>query len=74
MNYTTQQRKTSGKKNWIAGAVKHPGSFSAAAQKAGMSTSAYASKVLKPNSHASALTKKRASLAKTFAKMRAKKG
>jgi len=53
--------------------IKHPGSFSAGAKKAGMSTSAYATKVLKPGSKASALTRKRAALAKAFATMRAKK-
>ena len=31
-------------KNWIAGAIKHPGSFRAAAKKHGMSTHAYAEK------------------------------
>jgi len=30
------------KKNWIAGAIKHPGSLRAAAAKAGKSTSAFA--------------------------------
>ena len=29
-------------KKWIQGAIKHPGSFSKAAKKAGMSTRAYA--------------------------------
>ncbi len=33
------------KKNWIAGAIKHPGAFSKKAKKAGMSTSAYAQKM-----------------------------
>ncbi len=49
------------------------GSFSGAAKRAGMSTAAYASKVLKPGSHASAVTKKRAALAKAFASARHKK-
>ena len=31
------------KKNWIAGAIKRPGAFSAKAEKAGKSTAAYAS-------------------------------
>jgi len=74
MNYTKHQRQ----KGTLFGKprgeiIKSPGSFSAAAKKAGMSTSAYASKVLKPDSHASITTKRRANLAKTFAKMRAKK-
>ena len=30
---------------WIAGAIKHPGAFKAKAQKAGMSTHAYAEKM-----------------------------
>lgn len=30
--------------NWIQGAIKHPGAFSGAAKKAGMSTSAFAAK------------------------------
>lgn len=29
-------------RKWIAGAIKHPGAFSAKAKKAGMSTQAYA--------------------------------
>ena len=60
-------------KNWIAGAIKHPGAFSAKAKSAGMSTSAYASKVLKKGSHASAKPKRQARLAKTLGKMRRKK-
>jgi hypothetical protein len=52
--------------NWIKGAIKHPGAFKAKAKKAGMSTSAYASKVLKKGSTASATTKRQASLAKTL--------
>lgn len=57
------------KKNWIAGAIKHPGAFTKKAKAAGMSTSAYASKVLKKGSHASTATKRQASLAKTLRKM-----
>lgn len=57
------------KKNWIAGAIKHPGAFTKKAKAAGMSTSAYASKVLKKGSHASTTTKRQASLAKTLRKM-----
>ena len=53
--------------------IKHPGAFSAKADKAKMSTSAYANKVLKEGSKASALTKKQAVLAKTLAGLRAKK-
>lgn len=58
------------KKNWIQGAIKKPGSFSKQAKKAKMSTSAFATKVLKPNSKASPTTKRRARLAKTLTKMK----
>lgn len=61
-----------GKKNWIKGAIKHPGAFSRKAKSAGMSTSAYASKVLKTGSKASTTTKRQAALAKTLSKMRKK--
>lgn len=60
-------------KNWIKGAIKHPGAFKAKAKAAHMSTSAYASKVTKKGSHASATTKRQANLAKTLGKMRRKK-
>ena len=53
---------------WIAGAVKHPGAFRRAAQKAGMSTQAYAEK----EKDAPGILGKRARLAQTFAKMRGK--
>ena len=43
------------------------------AKKAGMPVQAFASKVLKKGSKASALTKKRATLAKTFKKMAKKR-
>jgi len=49
-------------------AVKHPGSFSAAAKKAGESTAAYA----KEKKSAPGITGKRARLALTFAKFRPK--
>lgn len=32
-------------KDWIKGAIKHPGAFKAKAQRAGMSTAAYAAKM-----------------------------
>jgi hypothetical protein len=72
MKYTSHQKKQGEKKHWMQNAVKHPGSFTASANKAGMGVQQYASKVLAPDSHASGLTKKRASLAKTFAKFRKK--
>ena len=59
--------------NWIKGAVKRPGAFRAKAKKAGMSTAAYANKVTKKGSNASATTKRQANLAKTFSKIRPKK-
>jgi hypothetical protein len=52
--------------NWISGAIKHPGAFTAQAKKAGMGTSAFASKVLAPGSKASTTTKRRANLARTL--------
>lgn len=55
--------------DWIAGAIKRPGAFKAKAKRAGMSTSAYASKV-RSSSTASARTKRQAALAQTLAKMR----
>lgn len=61
------------KKKWIQGAIKRPGAFSAKAKRAGMSTSAYARKVLAKGSKASATTKRQARLAQTLSKMRKKK-
>ena len=49
--------------------VKHPGSFSAAAHKAGKSTGEYA----REKKHAGGTVGRRARLALVFAKMRAKK-
>ena len=53
--------------------IKRPGAFSAKAKAAGMSTSAYAAKVLAPGSKAGTRTKRQAALARTFAKWRRKK-
>ena len=61
------------KKKWIKGAIKRPGAFKAKAKSAGMSTSAFATKVLKKGSRNSTRTKRQASLAKTLGKMRKKK-
>lgn len=55
--------------NWIQGAIKHPGAFSAQAKKSGMTTGEYATKVLKKGSKASTKTKRRAALAQTLEKM-----
>jgi len=70
---SSRRRKSSGNKNWIKGAIKRPGAFSAKAKRAGMSTSAYANKVLAKNSRASTRTKRQAALAKTLAKQRRKR-
>ena len=66
-------KSSSGKGNWIKGAIKRPGAFSAKAKRAGMSTSAYAKKVTAKDSKASTRTKRQASLAKTLRKMGKKK-
>ena len=55
--------------NWIKGAVKRPGAFTAKAKRHGMSVQAYARKVLKKGSKASKLTKHQARLAQTFKNM-----
>lgn len=57
-----------GSKNWIAGAIKKPGAEKAAAQKAGMSTAAYAAK----NDSKPGKAGKRARLAETLMAMRKK--
>jgi hypothetical protein len=62
-----------GKGNWIQGAIKKPGSFSAQADKAGMSTAEFANEVMSNPGDYSAKTRKRAQLAKTLAGMRKKK-
>lgn len=59
--------------HWIQSAIKHPGAFSAKAKKAKMSTSKFASKVLKKSSKASSTTKKQAALVKTLAHLRGRK-
>ena len=53
-------------KKWIQGAKLKKGSFTRQAKAAGMSVPAFAAKVTKPGSGASALTKRRGQLAKTF--------
>ena len=65
-------KKKKGKK-WIKKAIKRPGAFKKKAKKTGMSTKAYATKVLKKGSKASTRTKRQAALAKTLGKMRKKK-
>jgi hypothetical protein len=56
--------------NWIKGAIKKPGSFTAQANKAGMSVPAFRNKVLSNKGAYSSTTVKRANLAKTLAGMR----
>lgn len=55
--------------NWIAGAIKHPGSEKAAAKKAGMSTQEY----MRKHKNDSGKAGKRARLGLTLSKM-SKKG
>jgi len=62
-----------GKGNWIKGAIKKPGAFSAQAEKAGMSTAEFAEAVTKNPDDYSEKTVKRAQLAKTLAGLRKKK-
>ena len=62
--------RSSGK--WIQKAIKHPGALTKKASSAGMSVSAYANKVTKAGSRASATTKRQANLAKTLRKMHKK--
>lgn len=59
--------------NWIQSSIKRPGAFKAKAKRAGMSTSAYARKVLKKGSRASVRTKRQARLAQTLGKIRRRK-
>lgn len=61
-------------KKWIQGVVKKikKGAFSAGAKRKHESTSSYANEILS-NPKASSTLKKRATLAKTFAKMRSLK-
>lgn len=61
------------KGNWIQGAIKKPGAFSAQAEKAGMSTAEFANEVTSNPDDYSDKTLKRAQLAKTLAGMRKKK-
>ena len=59
-------KKHMAKKNWIKGAIKHPGAFTKKAKKAGKSVSGFAASVLKKGSKASTQTKRQASLARTL--------
>ena len=58
-------------KNWIKGAIKHPGALRKKAKAAGMSTGAFAAKVRADKGHHySTLTHRQANLAKTLGKLR----
>ena len=59
-------------KNWIAQANLKEGAFTQKAHKHHMGVQEYAAEVTKEGSHASAKTKRQATLAKTFAKMKHK--
>jgi hypothetical protein len=61
------------KKNWIQGAIKRPGAFTAKAKKKGLSSAAMASKVTANPSKYSKLTVQQANLAKTLSKINKKK-
>lgn len=60
-------------KKWIQGAIKKPGAFRKKAKGAGMSTGAYAKKVTRRGSRASAKTKRQGNLAKTLLGLQRKK-
>ena len=62
-------------KHWIQDAINpaHRGVFSAKAKSAGKGTAEFAHIVLKPKSHASAPTKRQASLALTLMRMSKKR-
>jgi hypothetical protein len=64
------------KKNWIQGAIKKPGAFTAQKDRynrthkgKNLTTNQFANLVLKPGSKFSTKTKRRASLAKTLRKL-----
>ena len=67
---TIGEEEISEAEDWIAGAVKKPGAFTAQAKRAGMSTQAFARHVLANKDEFTATTEKRANLAKTFSKMK----
>ena len=57
-------------KNWIKGAIKHPGAFKRKAKKAGKSTGAFARQVLEKGSKSDTTTKRQAALAQTLSGLR----
>ena len=58
------------KKQWIASAIREPGSFTRSAKAAGLAVQEYASHVLAKGSKASTKTKRRANLARTLSHLR----
>ncbi len=54
------------KKNWIAGAIKHPGAFTAQAKKRGMTVAQFANTVTSNPGKYDETTVKRANLAKAL--------
>jgi hypothetical protein len=60
-------------KNWIKGAVEHPGAFTKKAQERGISTSNLAAKVTANPEQYAKTTVRQANLAKTLKKLRKKK-
>jgi hypothetical protein len=60
-------------KNWIKGAVEHPGAFTKKAQERGMSASELATKVTANPEQYDKTTVRQANLAKTLKKLRKKK-
>ena len=61
-------------KNWIKGAIKHPGAFTKKAEEHGMSVSEYAAKVTANPDEYDKTTVRQAHLAKTLKKLRKHKG
>ena len=57
-------------KNWIKGAIKHPGAFTAKAKSHGMTPAQFRAKVLAHKEDYPAKTEKQAQLAKTLSKMK----
>ena len=57
-------------KNWIQGAIKRPGAFSAKAEKAGKSTAEYAAEVTANPEEHEKRTVRQARLAQTLSKLR----
>lgn len=64
--------KKKSNKNWIQGAIKRPGAFTAKAKKAKKSVAAMATAVTKNPEKYSATTVRQANLAKTLRKISAK--